>query len=98
MSSETAPIATAAYIRSAESAITARIHRDNTLALSVNKELKLYSRPGEAPEAFLARCRGTLAAAGVDYHLVSTDRPVEDTLLDLIATRSRLGPSRRRAG
>ncbi|HWU90831.1 MAG TPA: DUF58 domain-containing protein [Kofleriaceae bacterium] len=49
-------------------------------------------------EAFLARCRGTLAAAGVDYHLVSTDRPLEDTLLDLIAARSRLGPARRRSG
>ena len=49
-------------------------------------------------DAFLARCRGALAAAGVDYHLVSTDRPLEDTLLDLIAARSRLGPARRRAG
>jgi uncharacterized protein (DUF58 family) len=49
-------------------------------------------------DAFLARCRGTLAAAGVDYHLVSTDRPLEDTLLDLLAARSRLGPARRRAG
>ena len=49
-------------------------------------------------EAFLARCRGTLAAAGVDYHLVSTDRPLEETLLELIAARSRLGPVRRRGG
>jgi uncharacterized protein (DUF58 family) len=49
-------------------------------------------------DAFLARCRGGMAAAGVDYHLVSTDRPLEDTLLDLIAVRSRLGPARRRAG
>ncbi len=52
----------------------------------------------ERMDAFLARCRGTLAAAGVDYHLVSTDRPLEDTLLELIAARSRLGPTRRRAG
>lgn len=52
----------------------------------------------EKMEAFLARSRTTLAGAGVDYHLVSTDRPLEDTLLDLIATRSRLGPVRRRAG
>jgi uncharacterized protein (DUF58 family) len=52
----------------------------------------------ERMDAFLQRCRGTLAAAGVDYHLVSTDRPLEDTLLELIATRSRLGPTRRRAG
>lgn len=52
----------------------------------------------ERMEAFLARCRTQLAAAGVDYHLVSTDRPLEDTLLDLIAARSQLGPGRRRAG
>ena len=52
----------------------------------------------EKMEAFLGRCKGALASAGVDYHLVSTDRPLEDTLLDLIATRSRLGPVRRRAG
>ncbi len=53
----------------------------------------------ERMDAFLARCRGgRSAAAGVDYHLVSTDRPLEDTLLDLIAARSRLGPGARRAG
>jgi uncharacterized protein (DUF58 family) len=49
-------------------------------------------------DAFLARCRGTLANAGVDYHLVSTDRPLEDTLLDLLIARSRLGPGRLAAG
>jgi uncharacterized protein (DUF58 family) len=48
--------------------------------------------------AFLTRCRTTLAAAGVDYHFVSSDRPLELTLLDLLVTRSRLGPVRRRAG
>ncbi|QGG94202.1 ATP-binding protein [Actinomarinicola tropica] len=52
----TAPIDTKRYVDAATSAITARIHRDNTLALSVNKELKLYSRPGETHEEFLARC------------------------------------------
>ena len=48
-------------------------------------------------EAFLARVRGTLTAAGVDYHLVDTSRPVEQTLLGLLVTRSRLGPTRRRS-
>jgi uncharacterized protein (DUF58 family) len=48
--------------------------------------------------AFLTRCRTTLADAGVDYHFVSSDRPLELTLLDLLVTRSRLGPVRRRAG
>ncbi|MEJ7598735.1 MAG: DUF58 domain-containing protein [Kofleriaceae bacterium] len=52
----------------------------------------------ERMATFLAKCRSTLAAAGVDYHMISTDRPLERTLLDLLVTRSRLGPVRRRAG
>jgi len=44
---------------------------------------------------FLARCGTTLGGAGVDYHLVSTDRPLETTLLDLLVARSRLQPARR---
>ena len=43
-------------------------------------------------DAFLAKCSGTLAAAGVDYHLTSTDRPLEDTLLDVLIARARLQP------
>ena len=46
---------------------------------------------------FLAKCRETLASAGVDYHLISTSRALERTLLDLLVTRSRLGPVRRRS-
>ncbi|HEX2690577.1 MAG TPA: DUF58 domain-containing protein [Kofleriaceae bacterium] len=46
-------------------------------------------------EAFLARTRGTLTAAGVDYHLAETNQPLEQTLLELLVTRSRLGPGRR---
>jgi uncharacterized protein (DUF58 family) len=49
----------------------------------------------ERMEAFLTRTRGTLAAAGVDYHLVQTDEPLEQTLLRLLVARSRLGPGRR---
>ncbi|HEU4727806.1 MAG TPA: DUF58 domain-containing protein [Kofleriaceae bacterium] len=48
-------------------------------------------------EAFLARARATLTGAGIDYHLVSTDQPLEKTLLDLLIARSRLGPARRNA-
>jgi hypothetical protein len=44
--------------------------------------------------AFLAKCSGMLNAAGVDYHLTSTDRPLEQTLLELLIARSRLGPRR----
>ena len=47
-------------------------------------------------EAFLTKVRVSLTAAGVDYHLVDTRRPVEQTLLALLVTRSRLGPARRR--
>lgn len=46
-------------------------------------------------EAFLTKVRGTLTSAGVDYHLASTERPLERTLLDLLVARSRLGPGRR---
>jgi uncharacterized protein (DUF58 family) len=46
-------------------------------------------------DEFLQRCRTTLAAAGVDYHLVSTDHPLEATLLELLIARSRLQPGRR---
>jgi uncharacterized protein (DUF58 family) len=49
----------------------------------------------ERMDAFLAKVRGTLTAAGVDYHLVETSRPLEQTLLALMVTRSRLGPVRR---
>ena len=40
-------------------------------------------------QAFLERCRVGCAATGVDYHLVSTDQPLERTLLDLLAARTR---------
>ena len=49
----------------------------------------------ERMEAFLTRTRGTLAVAGVDYHLAQTDQPLEQTLLQLLVARSRLGPARR---
>jgi hypothetical protein len=46
-------------------------------------------------EGFLTRVRGALTAAGVDYHLVDTSQPPEQTLLALLVARSRLGPARR---
>jgi uncharacterized protein (DUF58 family) len=39
-------------------------------------------------EAFLARARQTCTDAGIDYHLVSTDRPIEATLLDVLTARA----------
>jgi uncharacterized protein (DUF58 family) len=52
----------------------------------------------ERMEAFLTKCRTTLGAGGVDYHLTSTDRPLEETLLELLVARSRLVPGRRASG
>jgi uncharacterized protein (DUF58 family) len=53
----------------------------------------------EKMNAFVARCHGQLANAGVDYHEVLTDRPLEDTLLDLLISRARLQPgAARRTG
>lgn len=46
-------------------------------------------------EQFLAKCRSTLTDAGVDYHLTSTDRPLESTLVELLVARGRLAPGRR---
>jgi uncharacterized protein (DUF58 family) len=53
----------------------------------------------ERMDAFVAKCHGTLANAGVDYHEVLTDKPLEETLLDLLVSRARLlqGASRRTA-
>ena len=53
----------------------------------------------ERMNAFCAKCHGTLANAGVDYHEVLTDKPLEDTLLDLLVSRARLQPgAARRTG
>jgi uncharacterized protein (DUF58 family) len=49
----------------------------------------------ERMDAFLTKVRGQMLAAGVDYHSVSTDTPLEKTLLDLLVARSRLTPGRR---
>jgi uncharacterized protein (DUF58 family) len=38
--------------------------------------------------AFLATCREQCAAAGVDYHLAPTDRPLDRTLIDFLVARS----------
>ena len=46
--------------------------------------------------AFLASVRTRLAAAGVDYHLASTDRALETALLELLIARTRLQPGARK--
>lgn len=45
----------------------------------------------ERMTAFLARSKDALTSAGIDYHLTTTDRPLDDALLELLVARSRLG-------
>lgn len=40
-------------------------------------------------EAFLARVAAACTDGGIDYQLISTDKPIEQTLLDLVAARAR---------
>lgn len=51
-----APIHTKTWFKAATTAIKERLYRESTLTLQVNTALKAYSRPGESPEEFLARC------------------------------------------
>jgi uncharacterized protein (DUF58 family) len=44
----------------------------------------------EKMNAFLDTCRSELADAGVDYHLISTDQPLEQTLLDVLISRTQI--------
>ena len=48
----------------------------------------------ERMDAFLGNCALTLAKAGVDYHLTSTDRPLDAALLELLISRARFAPAR----
>lgn len=68
-----------------------------TLFEALESDHRLLANPAairkdylERMAAFLRRSAAELTAAGVEYHLCSTDRAVEDTLLELIATRQRL--------
>jgi len=68
-----------------------------TLFEALESEHRLLANPAairkdylERMDAFLRRTAEELTAAGVEYHLCSTDRAVEDTLLELISTRQRL--------
>jgi uncharacterized protein (DUF58 family) len=49
----------------------------------------------ERMQAFLTKCRGSMASAGIDYHFATTDTPLDKTLLELLVARSNLGPGRR---
>ena len=67
-----------------------------TVFEALESEHKLLANPGAIRkeylarmEAFLAQVASRCADGGVDYHLISTDRPLEQTLLDLVAARVR---------
>ncbi len=68
------------------------LENDHKMLVNPNAIKKEYQA---RMDEFLARCRGTLTTAGIDYHLVPTDHGLERTLLELLVVRSRLGPSRR---
>jgi hypothetical protein len=51
-----APIGTASYFRDAHKALAAHVQREQRLTLLHNRELALYSRPGESRAEFLTRC------------------------------------------
>ncbi len=67
-----------------------------TLFQSLESDNRLLANPAairaeylERMNGFLARVGQELTAAGVEHHLCPTDRPVEDTLLELLASRQR---------
>jgi hypothetical protein len=52
----TVDIARAAYFTAAKRALQDHLYRTRTLEVLTTRELKLFSRPGESPEDFRARC------------------------------------------
>jgi hypothetical protein len=52
-----APISNKTWFRSATTDLKRQLHREQTVELEANRELKLHSRIDESPEAFAQRCR-----------------------------------------
>ena len=52
-----APIGNKTWFRSATADLKNHLHREQTITLQANRELKLYSRIDETPEAFAERCQ-----------------------------------------
>ncbi len=68
-----------------------------TLFEALESDAKMLANPAairaqylERMGAFLARCRATCAEAGIDYHQVDTDAPLDRTLLELLVKRGQL--------
>ncbi len=82
-----APINTASFFRSAETALKNALHADRTVEVFRNAELKAYSRVGEAKEDFALRC-DSLAEDGADAE-ASKLREQFETKLRRIQTQIR---------
>ena len=52
-----APISNKTWFRSATADLKNHLHREQSVTLQANRELKLYSRIDETPEAFAQRCQ-----------------------------------------
>ena len=51
------PVQDQSWFRGVTADLKTHLHREQSMALQVNRELKLYSRAGETTEAFAERCR-----------------------------------------
>ncbi len=67
-----------------------------TLFEALESDHRLLANPAairkeylERMDAFIARCASECADGGVDYHLVSTEVPIEAALLDILTMRAR---------
>ncbi|MEL7207875.1 MAG: hypothetical protein AAGK32_06520, partial [Actinomycetota bacterium] len=69
-----AKIHTKTYFRDFETALKNHLHRSQQVELSVNPELKLYSRIGETPEEFAARCAGEADARADEERAKLTEK------------------------
>lgn len=74
-----APIDTKTYFTKAEKAIKDKLYRDQTVTVLANAELKLYSRPGESEEDFVARCQ-TAADAAADEDAAKIRKRLESKM------------------
>ncbi len=74
-----APIGKAAFWKRLETDITDHLTRTRTLQIPVNRDLKLFGRPDETPEAFAQRCYEA-ASAQADLETAKLRDKYEDKL------------------
>jgi uncharacterized protein (DUF58 family) len=72
-----------------------------TLFQALESDQRMLANPAairsqylERMTAFLGKQKAELSDGGVDYHLISTDQPLDATLLNVLAARSQPGPRR----